>query len=277
MEELGELCGLMPDLKHTSECLHRVVSLIGGIGDDFYAGMYPMTQLGSATNWWPLTDTDRDPPSPQAKLKDSLSKPDAFLKNYLELSELTMGTYKHIGRLRYARLIGLELALLYMKMNKHQQALPFLIDLEKTYLTEKWTVLLTDVRRLIYECYDILDDHKKKLKYSSLLAASNDLPDKERTLFLAASRELKKAISAKKEQVIYRMEELFPVVSVRVIDSGVIVTNSPLELQLTLRSNLTEAITVRELAVTMKVEHIKAIPRPKSSGECSIDLSPSTL
>lgn len=40
LEELGILCGLMPDLKHTSECLHRIVSLIGGIGDDPYAGMH---------------------------------------------------------------------------------------------------------------------------------------------------------------------------------------------------------------------------------------------
>lgn len=57
---------------------------------------------------------DQEPPSPQARLKESLSKPEAFLKNYLEISELTMGTYKHIGRLRAARLVGKELSDLYM-------------------------------------------------------------------------------------------------------------------------------------------------------------------
>lgn len=61
-----------------------------------------------------LPRADQVPPSPQARLKEALSTPDAYLKNYLEISELTMGTYKHIGRLRFARLIGLELASLYM-------------------------------------------------------------------------------------------------------------------------------------------------------------------
>jgi hypothetical protein len=52
--------------------------------------------------------------SPQGRLKEALSGQEAFLKHYLEISELTMGTYKHIGRMRFARLIGKELAQLYL-------------------------------------------------------------------------------------------------------------------------------------------------------------------
>ena len=74
--------------------LHHVVSLIAGMGEDYHL--------------------DLSTPSPQTRLKESLSSPDAFLRGYLEFSELTMGTYKHIGRLREARLIGKELSFLYM-------------------------------------------------------------------------------------------------------------------------------------------------------------------
>lgn len=52
--------------------------------------------------------------SPRGKLKEALSSRLAFQKYYLEMSELAMGTYKHIGRIRSARLIGIDLAHFYM-------------------------------------------------------------------------------------------------------------------------------------------------------------------
>ena len=52
--------------------------------------------------------------SPQERLKNALSSSDDFLRNYLEITELTMGTYKHIGYIRSARLIGKELSELYL-------------------------------------------------------------------------------------------------------------------------------------------------------------------
>jgi trafficking protein particle complex subunit 10 len=61
-----------------------------------------------------LSILDQGVASPQEKLKEALSKPEAFLKVYLEFSELAISTYKHIGQFRYARLIGRELAFLYM-------------------------------------------------------------------------------------------------------------------------------------------------------------------
>lgn len=52
--------------------------------------------------------------SPQEKLKQALSSGDSFLRHYLEITELTMGTYKHIGYIRFARLIGKEISELYL-------------------------------------------------------------------------------------------------------------------------------------------------------------------
>lgn len=84
----------MPGMKPAADYLHHVVILIAGMGEDPH--LSPNT------------------PSPQSRLKEALASQDAFLKSYLEFSELTMGTFKHIGRLREARLIGRELSLLYM-------------------------------------------------------------------------------------------------------------------------------------------------------------------
>lgn len=81
-------------MKHTSECIHTVVNLIAGMGQDYV--------------------NEQVVQSPQTKLKEALSGQGAFLKHFLEISELTMGTYKHIGRMRCARLVGKDLALLYM-------------------------------------------------------------------------------------------------------------------------------------------------------------------
>lgn len=93
LSELGILCGLMPGMTFTSEGMHTVVNLIAGMGND------PHEELSL---------------SPQKRLKEALSTPEAFLKHYLEICELTMGTYKHVGRMRSAKLIGKELAQLYM-------------------------------------------------------------------------------------------------------------------------------------------------------------------
>ena len=79
----------MPDMETTSDQLQLVVQLVSGMGHNS------------------LMDA---PGSPMAKLREALSSKGAFQKLYMEVSELAMGTYKHIGRLRSARVIGRDLA-----------------------------------------------------------------------------------------------------------------------------------------------------------------------
>lgn len=78
LRELGELCGLMPRGGPTSDQLHLVVGLSSGMGD--CPGELPHR------------------PSPTDKLKEALCSQEAFNRHYLELSELAMGTYKHVGK-----------------------------------------------------------------------------------------------------------------------------------------------------------------------------------
>lgn len=85
----------------TSLHLHRMVELVAGMGADPHVARR-------------VRDTELVSMSPQERLKEALASPEAFFKQYLELTELTMGTYKHIGYTRTPRLIGKELAEIYL-------------------------------------------------------------------------------------------------------------------------------------------------------------------
>ena len=114
----------MPDTSPNSEQLHRVVELSSGIRDDHY-----------------VRSNVKMKQNPVDKLKEALSSKSAFQKYYLvraerkeekkkhfqchnpllfflllfqELSELSISTFKHIGRTRSARFIGIDLAKFYL-------------------------------------------------------------------------------------------------------------------------------------------------------------------
>ena len=97
---VGELCGLLPNTQPTSQQLHCVVELSSGIRDKLVpAG------AGQSTN-------------PVDRLKQALSSKSAYEKYYLELTESAISTYKHIGRIRSARMVGLELAKFYLELGQ---------------------------------------------------------------------------------------------------------------------------------------------------------------
>lgn len=152
---LGKLCGLMPGSEPTSEQLHTVVYLIAGIGDS-----EPQVE-------GKLTPTD--------KLKEALSSKEAFKKQYLEHAELAMGTYKHVGRIRSARLIGKELARFYSELGENQKAVAFLSDALKTYMDEGWNQLAAQTQLELAECYKRMDDVEKYTKVCAAVASTNVL------------------------------------------------------------------------------------------------------
>lgn len=134
--DLGSLCHLMPGETFTQRDKDLVKKLIEGLGPDPHNGVsYQSNDI-----------------SPQARLKDALLGVEQYTKHLVEISELTLGTYKHIGRKRHALLVGMELAELYAARDEFPRALAFLVDMEKTLEKENWTVLLSDVREKILNC-----------------------------------------------------------------------------------------------------------------------------
>lgn len=164
MQFLGNLCGLMPDMHATSEQLHHVVELVSGMGVD--------------------QDLD-DGNNPLAKLKEALSSKEAFQKRYLEMSELAVGTFKHIKKIRSARLIGCDLAEFYMKLGDPHKAAVFLLDALKTFQEEHWSLLIAQTQLQVTACYEAMKDRNKFIKMAVLVASNSVLPELERIKYFS--------------------------------------------------------------------------------------------
>ncbi|XP_069695323.1 trafficking protein particle complex subunit 10 isoform X2 [Periplaneta americana] len=154
LRDLGELCGLMPGNDPTSEQLHTVVGLSAGMGD---------------------SQGNSKQPTPTDKLKEALSSKEAFKKHYLELAELAMGTYKHIGRIRSARMIGRDLAAFYQQLGEMQKAAVFLTDALKTFEEENWRSLAIQTQLELADCYQKMADKERLTKTCAAIASAPEL------------------------------------------------------------------------------------------------------
>lgn len=72
-----------------------------------------------------------------------------------------MGTFKHCGRLRSARMIGRDLARFYVQLNQPQKAVSFLIDLLRGYQEENWPKLRLDTHIELADVYLQAGDSEK--------------------------------------------------------------------------------------------------------------------
>ncbi|XP_037079407.1 trafficking protein particle complex subunit 10-like [Pollicipes pollicipes] len=181
---LGELCGLLPGERSSSAQLHLMVTLSAGMGDS------------------PAAD----------KLKDALSSHDAFQNCYLELSELAMGTYKHMGRLRSARLVGRQLATFHLRLGQAAHAASLLTDALKTYQEEGWGQLTAQLLLQLAQCYQIMDDHQRYTQTCAMIAGREDVTQEAR---LQYAKQLVDIASTKQTRVVTSGDDLLLVRAVR--------------------------------------------------------------
>ena len=78
-----------------------------------------------------------------------------------ELAELAMGTYKHIGRIRSARMIGRDLAEFYLQLGEMPKAAVFLADALKTFEEENWRHLAMQTHLELADCYREMNDKER--------------------------------------------------------------------------------------------------------------------
>ena len=191
MYELGKICGLLPGFTPTSEQLHTVVQLSAGIGDsitdeliDNQIHEQPVkqdiiklpTSAASTVNRRPkLTPTDR--------LKEALGSNESFQKLYLELSELAISTYKHVSRLRSARLVGLDLGNFYCTLNEPQKAVVFFTDLLRELKQENWNYLASQTLLELASCYRKMNDLISYTKICSTISCCSELEILVRTFY----------------------------------------------------------------------------------------------
>ncbi|GIY00231.1 trafficking protein particle complex subunit 10 [Caerostris darwini] len=241
LHHIGVLCGLMPDLTDSSEKLHIVVNLLAGMGADPYS-----------------VGID----SPHAKLRAALSSKDSFLKHYLELSELTMGTFKHNRRIRTARLIGRDLAQLYMKLKQPQKAVSFLADLLKTYREENWEVLTASIQQDLLECYSAMEDTPRYLKTCIRLAATVSFNLDKRKDYFQEIISCSEKLGA--DPLLVRTERTFLVSGAKIESSFTpMICNSEILVTFHIHSNLPSEIICRNIKLFLKKQSAPSVDKSK--------------
>ncbi|XP_021932391.1 trafficking protein particle complex subunit 10 isoform X2 [Zootermopsis nevadensis] len=232
LRDLGQLCGLMPGCDPTSEQLHTVVSLSGGMGD---------------------CQGNSKQPTPTDKLKEALSSKEAFRKHYLELAELAMGTFKHIGRIRSARMIGRDLAAFYLQLGEMQKAAVFLTDALKTFEEENWRQLAIETQLELADCYRKMDDKERFIKTCTVIASAPELNLSTRITYFDEMMNVLEELRTE-SPLITSFTDAFKLVSLEVSQHGnkVIIQDSTVEVNVVIESRFPKLILCINAAVSVE-------------------------
>ncbi|XP_050312441.1 trafficking protein particle complex subunit 10 [Anthonomus grandis grandis] len=235
LRNLGELCGLMPQSTPTSEQLHIVVSLSAGMGDN----------PGPPKN-----------PSPTDRLKEALCSQEVFIKTYLELAELAMGTFKHVGRLRMARLVGKQVANFYLLLGETQKTAAFLGDAVRTFEQDGWHELAANTQILLADCHKRASDWRRYVKSCAAVCAALEMDTLIRwTYFDEMSRYLDKL----EKPLEVPFKGIIRINRLRIVSDLVVMQNCNIEVELCLESNFPKEVLCSRVAVSLeKEEKVKA-------------------
>ncbi|KZC10834.1 Trafficking protein particle complex subunit 10 [Dufourea novaeangliae] len=243
--DLGKLCGLMPGNEPSSEQLHTVVYLIAGMGDS-------EPQIEGK-----LTPTD--------KLKEALSSKEAFKKQYLEHAELAMGTYKHVGRIRSARLIGKELAQFYSELGENPKAVAFLLDALKTYTDEGWRHLAAHTQLELAQCYKRMDDVEKYTKVSAAIASLNVLHVTVRNTYFEEMLGYMKMISSP-QPLLIELGCAFVILSMEVKVMDKVVQDCVVNIEISIQSLFPREVRCTKASISVEeIQKPQALTKKKGS------------
>ena len=134
--------------------------------------------------------------------------------------------------------------------------MPFLLDLEKVYLKEKWPQLLSEIRLLLLKCYQMTSDSRREFKVRCQLSANSLLDDNKRLSHCLEAEKLLKTIrESTSESLNIRMEDIFEIKDISLdLEDNYTVTNRDIQLNLQIINNFPKDINCNQLLVSLKVE-----------------------
>ncbi|XP_053670103.1 trafficking protein particle complex subunit 10 [Anopheles nili] len=273
---LGKQCGLLPGFVPTSEQLHTVVHLSAGMGDSLPEMTTNGTSRRLETEKSDRGNKSANSPARKPKksatdtLKEALGSNQAFTKLYLELSELAISTYKHVSRLRSARLVGLDLGNFYITLNEPQKAVNFFTDVLRELKNENWHYLASQTLLDLASCYRKMEDNVNYTKTCSTIACCHDLELLVRTFYFDEFMKSLKTLQSIRNvdinalNVISTLEDHFSVVNV-VLDSTSIVQDDYITVLLELDSNFPRELLVEQVLLSFEM-NAKQTLDPVASG-----------
>ncbi|OQV12004.1 Trafficking protein particle complex subunit 10 [Hypsibius exemplaris] len=228
LAKLGTICGLMPNQKPTDEQRNLTDAL---------------SQAMSA----PLVS------AAVVKLYEALLSSEKFMKSYLEMAEMTMGTFKHIGRTRAAKLLGIDLAKFYMEYGAFDKASGFLLDVLKMLRRETWALPCADVARLYNKCVTQTKQWDQVIKSALLVASCGELDLSTRLDYMDMFSQTVAVSDAERDKVLLS-DGLFLMSIVKKQDSkqDTIVLNQRHQLQVTINSTLPRGLPVQKCMLVLR-------------------------
>ncbi|XP_059611982.1 trafficking protein particle complex subunit 10 [Phlebotomus argentipes] len=265
--ELGKLCGLLPGCIPSSEQLHTVVLLSAGIGDT------EEEEISKDVQSSPNSSRDRKSHSPSRqpkkpptdKLKEALGSNEAFQKLYLELSELAISTYKHISRLRSARLVGLDLGNFYCTLNEPNKAVIFFIDLLRELKSENWNYLVSQTLLELASCYRKMEDTTSYTKVCASISCCLDLEALVRTFyfdeFLKSLKMIVVTEENKNNSCVALLDDHFKVADIKLINESPIIQDNFIVVQLKMHSHFPKEVFCSKISLSFDLEGKVAGPQ----------------
>ncbi|XP_055699256.1 trafficking protein particle complex subunit 10 isoform X2 [Phlebotomus papatasi] len=267
--ELGKLCGLLPGCIPSSEQLHTVVLLSAGIGDAIVEEEASSTVVGSSPNSSKdrRTHSPNRPPKkpPTDKLKEALGSNETFQKLYLELSELAISTYKHISRLRSARLVGLDLGNFYCTLNEPNKAVIFFTDLLRELKSENWNYLVSQTLLELASCYRKMDDITSYTKVCASISCCLDLETLVRTFyydeFLKSLKSRDATDANQTNACVALLDDHFKIADLKLINESPIIQDNFIMVQLKLHCHFPREILCNKISLSFDLEGKVAGPQ----------------
>lgn len=254
--ELGKLCGLLPGSQSTSEQLHIVVQLSSSIGESPERDEQEQKEIEMRRSHSPNRKIQK--PGCE-RLREALSSNEAFQKLYLELSELSISSYKHVSRLRSARYVGRDLGNFYCALNQPQKAIVFFSDLLRELKSEGWSVLVSQTLLELANCYKKLNDSLSYTKICAAIACCGDLEILVRTFyfdeFLKSLKSIQPLLNSteKLSDNFIMLEDHFKILDIRLLSNSPIIQDSLLSIELKVESNFPREILSETLGISFEL------------------------
>lgn len=248
--ELGDMGGLLPNQSPTSEQIHKFVLLTAGLETEVDQGKVSPRAVRKAKR------------TAVEQLKEALSSNKTFQKLYLELSELAISTFKHVSRLRFARLVGYDLGDFYTSLNELQKAVVFYTDILRDLKLESWSFLSGQVLLKLAGCYKKLKDQQNFIKTCAVTSCCVELDILDRMTYFD---EMLKLVECTPPQTV-SLEEHFNLLDIHLINDSPLIQDSFVDLVIKIESNFPREIFIEKLQIALEMCEKEKINVPLEPG-----------
>lgn len=162
-----------------------------------------------------------------------------------------MGTYKHIGRIRSARLIGREVASFYIQLGEVQNAAAFLTDALRTFEQDGWRELAAQTQMELAECYKKFGDVRKHTRFSALVAAAPEIDNLIRWSYFD---EMRKNLDKLEKSLIVPFKDIFKIVSITLKNDGPVMQDADIDVELVIESSFPREILCNEIVISLELD-----------------------